>query len=192
MCFAVPHADTVVGDKLCDWLPHCFDEIACKRRVTLGPLLASVDAQVASIARYRDELDDSDVGCHVDATRAPAGTFAAFHAKLGRAIDGAPHRLVLLATVRPGTECPPGVTALPEPRLHRDDVITWAGRVLADHNVPPRHSRRWIASICDYALDSGDVLDPRRAYEAMEDGVRRLLTDSADFIRSLAQGSLHA
>ncbi|MEV4663143.1 hypothetical protein AB0J85_14470 [Micromonospora echinofusca] len=183
--FVLTHRDSTVADRICEWLPHCYYGIACKPKITLGPLVTSVDAQVARMARFRAELEHSDVACHVYGVDAPTKTITTFFERLASALDGARRCLVVIVTAAPGVRLPDTLPRLPEPGFRRSHVTLWAQRIVVERGWQPGLATAWAGLVSEYAVDVGEMLHIGRAYEALEQSINDLLTDEAGFRRDL-------
>lgn len=187
LCFAVPHKDVIIGDKVLEWLPYCFDGIACKPKRGLGPLVGNVETLIHWLRRFRDELADSNVGIHIDALRATNEILADFTRRTHEAFYDVPRRLVLVATIAPHLPTPPGVIRLNSPVFRPLDVENWAQRILAERGWPLILTQPWVDWIRGYigAGEADRELDPSRTYQALDWSITDLHDDEAHFRRQL-------
>lgn len=192
LCIALPHRDGSVGDKMLEWLPYYFPGIECKSKRSLGPLFKNVKNLTDWLGGFRDELDSTDVGVHVDASRTTDVALANLTTRVHEVFHSCQCRLVLLATVNPACPVSNHVIRLSTPCFRRPDLADWTQRILPEHGLPLTLSQTLADMVYEYAAETEDELDPHRTYQMLESYIADLRDDPASFRRQLEQRSQRA
>lgn len=186
--FGLHSAEESVVRKLCSWLPHCLGETECKYWLSLRPDMGTVDYQLKQILDYRPDLDLANVVCPILIDGASAPAVAAFWDGI-RGHFGA-HEFTFVALFvnvggRPG-DYPDGVVALPAPAADETDLTLWAQQIVSRKGWPPMLADFWATKIAGQCA-SGDDLDMRRLFEAMDRSIRDFRRAPVEFRQHLEE-----
>jgi hypothetical protein len=182
--FGLRSGDGLVVSKLCAWLPHCLGETECKDWLSLRPDRGSVDFQLKQVRGYLPDLEMVNVVCPILTDGASAPVVVAFWNGLREHFGLHPYRFVALFVG--AIDYPPGVVPLPRPAADATDVTLWAQQLVSRRGWPPMLADHWTTLIVD-RCSTGDDLDMRLLFEAMDRSIRDVRRSPSDFRRQLEE-----
>jgi len=190
LAFGTTYPDGVYVGKLCDYLGSYLEPIQRKDNLSLLPEITRVSSPLDAVARYRRDLDSTNVLCVVYAEGAPPETVAKFWDGVRRTFDGTGRHLVLVLASHPTAVFPSGVVALPPPRFDVDDVDVWTHEVMRLQGWPAALASAWTELLRDEAADD-EILDVRGLYEAMDRSLQEMQFAPEPFRRRLEERAGH-
>jgi Effector-associated domain 1 len=189
IAFGIPNGETVFIQKFTGWLGSFLGDTQLKEPLTLRPDFTSVTSRLRHVSRYRQDLETANVLCVVYVDGIKSAIITEFWHGVRTALAGTACSLVLVfAGELADGAFPAGITELPPPRFEIGDIEVWAHLVADLHGWPPKLARAWTVRLHREAW-TGEILDVRLLYEAMDQTIEDARFDEARFLRQLEEGA---
>jgi Effector-associated domain 1 len=184
--FGVTYPEGIFVSKLCDWLAYYIGETQHKDPLNLMPEIAPVSQRLRTVARYKRDLDSTNVLCVVYVQGVPVESIVEFWDGVRRTFEDCAHYLLLVFTGYSDTVFPEGISALPPPQFDLFDVDVWTHEMVRLRGWPPELASAWTDLLRDESMQN-DVLIVRDLYEAMDRSIKEVLFRPDTFRRELEE-----
>jgi hypothetical protein len=188
IAFGIPNGETVFIQKFTGWLSSFLGDTQVKEPLTLRPDYTSVTSRLRHVSRYRQDLETANVLCVVYVDGIKSAIITEFWDSVRTELAATSCSLVLVFAGEPDGVFPSGVTELPPPRFQIGEVDVWAHQVADMQGWPPKLARAWTARLHRESW-TGETLDVRLLYEAMDQTIQDARFDEAGFLRQLEEGA---
>jgi len=184
LAFGITYPDSVYIRKLCDWLESYLGDTQQKESLALAPELTFASTQLRALARYKRDLESSNVLCTVHCLSAPAEIVAEFWHGVRHIFAEVGRYLVLVFASHGDAVFPPGVIVLPPPRFEVSHISVWTHDMVRLLGWPTGLASAWTEMLRDEAAED-DLLDVRGLYEAMDRSLQEVQFMPTEFRQRL-------
>jgi hypothetical protein len=188
--FAIPRADTMVGEVVCEWLERTVRPTVKASLLSIGPFVEP-DLLIAQASAYRSDLAWQHVACPIVVNGADAGMIDTFWRGVRAALAGVSHSLTLIFTGDDQPVFPEAVTVLETPRMSIGLVEAWLSEVAVLSPGLPDVVASWREYI-EVTATLSVGLDPRRVYEGLRDSLAQAQSRPDTFPLWLTERIAHA
>jgi hypothetical protein len=188
IAFGIPIGETIFIQKFTGWLSSFLGDTQVKEPLTLRPEYSSVTTRLRHISRYRQDLETANVLCVVYVDGITSAIITEFWHGVRTTLAGTSCSLVLVFAGEPDGAFPDGITELPPPRFKISDVDVWAHQVADMHGWHPRLAKAWAIRLHRESW-TGETIDVRLLYEAMDQTIQDARFDEAGFLHQLEKGA---
>jgi hypothetical protein len=186
--FLVRSTEDALVTKLCKRFERSLPPAQSKVSVTLSPEYNTVNYSVSIIARYRPDLAEQNIICHVRTEGAESAMLEEFWNRLCEELQSLKRFLVVVFSGTSTIMAPGGITELPIPEFQPFHIAKWTSEMSQRLRWSPADADAWTQLIRTQSMNENMKLDPRYLYDALEESLKHIREDRDGFCRLLRGG----